>query len=227
MTTQAQVVKEFETTMQFINDPAKGMVQMLQEGHVLDSPEAISQAKENLKDIKLRLEEREDEIRHYKNTGSLENTDGGKQLIARAAMFREWIEVIEGAIKEGGVEIEKQRKLALEKEAAGFVNLAQSNLSLLQGDPEIVKATLHLASLLGDRTLSQAIDPVLESRRKYKIAIRNLTRLRDEEKVAGIPDLPAPPADDGLSEAFNKFRTIDFSVGNRLKRRNREIKKAS
>ena len=226
MTTQAQVVKEFETTMQFINDPAKGMVQMLQEGHVLDSPEAISQAKENLKDIKLRLEEREDEIRHYKNTGSLENTDGGKQLIARAAMFREWIEVIEGAIKEGGVEIEKQRKLALEKEAAGFVNLAQSNLSLLQGDPEIVKATLHLASLLGDRILNEAIAPVLESRRKYKIALRNLERLKTEG-IKDIPDLPPPPADDGLEKAFNKFRTIDFSVGNRLKRRNREIKKAS
>ena len=218
---------EFQKTMRFINDPSRAMIELFEGGHILSDAGGIAQAKGCLKDVQLRLEEREDEIRRYKDTGFLENSDSGKALVARVEMFKTWIKTIIDAIKEGELEIKKQHRHALEKEAAGFVNLAQSNLSLLQGDPEIVKATLHLASLLGDRTLSQAIDPVLESRRKYKIAIRNLTRLRDEEKVAGIPDLPAPPADDGLSEAFNKFRTIDFSVGNRLKRRNREIKKAS
>ena len=218
---------EFQKTMRFINDPSRAMIELFEGGHILSDAGGIAQAKGCLKDVQLRLEEREDEIRRYKDTGFLENSDSGKALVARVEMFKTWIKTIIDAIKEGEIEIKKQHRLALEKEAAGFVNLAQSNLSLLQGDPEIVKATLHLASLLGDRILNEAIAPVLESRRKYKIAIRNLTRLRDEEKVAGIPDLPAPPADDGLSEAFNKFRTIDFSVGNRLKRRNREIKKAS
>jgi len=217
---------EFQKTMRFINDPSRAMIELFEGGHILSDAGGIAQAKGCLKDVQLRLEEREDEIRRYKDTGFLENSDSGKALVARVEMFKTWIKTIIDAIKEGEIEIKKQHRLALEKEAAGFVNLAQSNLSLLQGDPEIVKATLHLASLLGDRILNEAIAPVLESRRKYKIALRNLERLKTEG-IKDIPDLPPPPADDGLEKAFNKFRTIDFSVGNRLKRRNREIKKAS
>jgi len=222
---QTNHAMEFSKTMRFINDPTMGMVELLKGGHILSDAGGIAQAKQCLKDVKLRLEEREDEIRRYKDTGFLE-TDGGKQLLARAAMFGNWVKTIEAAIVEGKKEIKRQAEEKLQKEAQQFISMARESLPRCgEGDIEIISKVLEFATLLGDRTLSQVIDPVLESRRKYKIAIRNLTRLRDEEKVAGIPDLPAPPADDGLSEAFNKFRTIDHSVGNFKRRRFREIKK--
>jgi len=223
MTTQAQVVKEFETTMQFINNPAKGMVELLQGKHVLSDARGITQAKQCLKDVKLRLEEREDEIRHYKNTGFLENTDGGKQLIARVETFKEWIGIIERAIKEGTVEIEKKAKEKLEKESQQYISMARGELPRLQGDKAIITKVIELASLL-DRTLAEVVTPVLESRKRYRIALRNIERLKAEG--VKITETFDEFIDDGLEGAFERFKSIDFTQGNLKRRRFGEIKKA-
>ena len=221
---QTNHAMEFQKTMRFINDPTRGMIELIEGRHILSDAGGITQAKQCLKDVKLRLEEREDEIRRYKDTGFLE-TDGGKQLLARAAMFGNWVKTIEAAIVEGKKEIAHQAKERLGKEAAQYVNMAQLNLPRCgEGDTLIIEAVLCLASLLKDCTLSQVIDPILDSRKKYRIALRNIERLKAEG--VKITETFDEFIDDGLEGAFERFKSIDFTQGNLKRRRFGEIKKA-
>ena len=221
---QTNHAMEFSKTMRFINDPTMGMVELFQGGHVLSDAGGIAQAKGCLKDVQLRLEEREDEIRRYKDTGYLENTDGGKQLLARVETFKEWIGIIERAIKEGTVEIEKKAKEKLEKESQQYISMARGELPRLQGDKAIITKVIELAALLKGRSLAEVVTPVLESRKRYRIALRNIERLKAEG--VKITETFDEFIDDGLEGAFERFKSIDFTQGNLKRRRFGEIKKA-
>ncbi len=194
-----------------VSNPERTLVDYVKGGNILDDERKIEDGENVIKVIRESwipdLKEGFETAYHH-NPQYPESEDGLKTL-KQIETFKSWIKLLKQAIVKGKEVIEKQQKIALEKEAVNFITMHRDNFPKSSGDREVIAAVFQLSEALGERTLEDLLEPVLRSRKLCKIAKRNLARLKE----AGIKDIPEnfpELGDPGLEDAFSNVRRTEI-----------------